>query len=297
MLNLPFVKMHGCGNDYVYLDCWDGLPPLPLPDLARRLSPRHTGIGGDGLIALLPPSGPDHQATMRMFNADGSESEMCGNGLRCLAYLARRQQRVTAARFVVSTGAGPLAVEIIEEGPLTAEVRVDMGTPRLHPEQVPVRLPSTEAGPLLRLSLPLAGKAGSAPVEAIAVGMGNPHAVILVDDVAAIDVAGLGPGLEHHPAFPQRSNIEWAQVLNDGRSEGIAHLRQRTWERGSGITQACGTGACAVAVAARLCQAVVGEQVRMSLDGGDLLITWPGPGQSVLMQGEACWIYSGQIPL
>ena len=229
--------MHGCGNDYIYVDCWD--QPCPSPPSALPLvSDRHTGWA-DGLILLLPPTGDDHQATMRMFNADGSESEMCGNGLRCLAFLAQHLGRVNATSFRVATGAGILAVELLEHAALRAEVAVDMGAPRLQPDLVPVQ--STDPGPRLALTLDL-GSDGSYPV--LAVGMGNPHAVHFVADADSFPLAEIGPKLEHHPLFPNRSNIEIVQRLADD-ADGRPHLRQRTWERGSGITQACGTGACA----------------------------------------------------
>lgn len=288
---LSFIKMHGCGNDYIYVDCWDKSLPLPPEQLAPMVSDRHKGIGGDGLILLLPPQGPDHQATMRMFNADGSESEMCGNGLRCLAFLAHHVGRVNQSQFCVATGAGVLSVELLSVSDLSAEVAVDMGKPRLTPDGVPVI--STQSGPLLTLDLDL-GPDGMYP--AIAVGMGNPHAVHFVDDAEAFPLANIGPKLEHHPAFPNRSNIEVVQRLPDD-NEGRPHLRQRTWERGSGITQACGTGACAVAVAAILDGRIDVRQAVIDLDGGSLYITWPSASDSVRMQGEAVIICNGQFPL
>ena len=228
---------------------------------------------------------------MRMFNADGSESEMCGNGLRCLSFLAQHLGHVSAQRFQVATGAGILAVELLGSQGLRAEVAVDMGQPRLQPSEVPVI--SDASGPRIELQLDL-GVDGTYP--ALAVGMGNPHAVHFVADAEAFPLANIGPKLEHHPLFPNRSNIEIVQRLADDE-DGRPHLRQRTWERGSGITQACGTGACAVAVAAILDKRITGDQAVIDLDGGSLLITWPGLGQSVRMQGEAVIICTGSWPL
>ena len=288
---IPFTKMHGCGNDYIYVDCWESALPLPPEELAPLVSDRHKGIGADGLIVLLPPNGPDHQATMRMFNADGSESEMCGNGLRCLAFLAHHRGRVSDRQYEVATGAGILSVELLETSDLRAEVAVDMGAPRLEPSAVPVIHP----GPGPQLPLKFSLEDGTS-YEALAVGMGNPHAVVFVEDAEGFPLAEHGPRMEHDLQFPNRTNVEIVQRLDDDAA-GRPHLRQRTWERGSGITQACGTGACAVAVAAILAQRIPGRQAIIDLDGGSLQIDWPSDAASVRMQGEAVIICKGVFPL
>lgn len=290
---IPFVKMHGCGNDYLYVDCWQRPLPVAPETLAPLISDRHRGVGADGLILLLPPSGSDHHATMRMFNADGSESEMCGNGLRCLAFLAHRLQRVPETAFTVATGAGLLDVQINAVQDLIATVSVDMGPPRLQAAAVPVELDA--AGPTLQLRL---STPGHPAYDAIAVGMGNPHAVIFVPQVADIPLATIGPLLEHHPCFPRRANIEFVEVLEDTAKPNVPpRLRQRTWERGSGITLACGTGACAVTVAAILDQRIAGRQAEVVLDGGSLWVSWPDDEAHVHLRGEAVWVCSGQWPL
>ncbi|MHC5066990.1 MAG: diaminopimelate epimerase [Planctomycetota bacterium] len=279
---MRFTKMHGCGNDYVYIDAWQERLPADLAALARLVSDRHRGIGADGLIVVAPDGEAD--ARMIMFNADGSESEMCGNGLRCAAKLAWDHGHLTTPNATFATGAGLRAVscQLDSQGQCLA-VRVDMGAPILQPRLIPV---STPTGKPPRLHLTIAGE----DLELLCVGMGNPHAVIFVDDADAYPVTSLGPQLETHSAFPNRSNIEFVHRLAD--EDGVPVLRQRTWERGSGETEACGTGACAVAVAAILSGRLAPGPVIVRLNGGDLRINWPGHG-SVHMSGEAVAIFSG----
>jgi diaminopimelate epimerase len=288
---IPFVKLHGCGNDYVYVDGFAHALPADPAALAVAISDRHRGVGGDGLIALLPPTAAGAaagaQARMRIWNADGSESEMCGNGIRCLARLAREHGRVRGEAVAIETGAGLKHCRYVatpDQCPW--RVAVDMGAPLLTPAAVPVLHPG--AGPRLELELPLAD---GGQARFLAVGMGNPHAVTFVADAEAVDLARLGPPLERHVAFPRRSNIEFVSALPP--VAGLPALRQRTWERGSGITQACGTGACAVAVAAILDGRVPAGAVLVRLDGGDLEIHWDGQGP-VTMTGEAVRVFDGR---
>lgn len=283
---MRFVKMHGCGNDYVYLDGWEQADPADPAALSRAVSDRHRGIGSDGLIIIGPdPAGAD--ARMRMWNADGSESEMCGNGIRCAAALARNRGHVPGNTLRIATGAGLKDCTCLPDADgQVRRVRVDMGRPLLTPAQVPVLLAAS--GPRLDLELTLAD---GQRLPLIAVGMGNPHAVCFVADATTTPVASWGPQIEHHPLFPKRTNIEFVEEAADGS------LRQRTWERGSGETQACGTGACATAVAAILtCRRPPGW-IRVQLLGGSLDITWNGdPASTVLMEGEAIAVYSGDWP-
>ncbi|MFW5698302.1 MAG: diaminopimelate epimerase [Planctomycetota bacterium] len=284
---MRFTKMHGCGNDYVYLDAWQEQIPADLPALARAISHRHFGVGADGLVVVGP--GEQAPARMTMFNADGSQAEMCGNALRCCARLAYAGGHLDGPQTTFETGAGLLPVTCLLDGAgHCTGASVDMGRPRLDPAAVPVNHPGP--GPLLGLELAVDGYP---PFAAVAVGMGNPHAVIFVDDVDSAPVCTAGPLLEHHPAFPNRTNVEFVSRLDvaDGQI-----LRQRTWERGSGETWACGTGACAAVVAAVLAGVVAPGATTVRLNGGDLDISWDGEG-SIIMAGPATQVFTGDWPL
>lgn len=283
---MRFTKMHGCGNDYVYVDAWSETLPADLPALARLVSDRHRGVGGDGLI-IVGPSSAGADARMRMFNADGSESEMCGNGIRCAGKLAWDHGRLGANRSPrFETGAGLLRVDLrFAAGGACDGAVVSMGPPRLAPAAVPVAHPGP--GPLLELHLEAAGHR----LRLLAVGMGNPHAVAAVDDPDAFPVAEVGPLIERNPAFPRRTNVEFTAVR--GSEGGLPVIRQRTWERGSGITLACGTGACAVTVAHILDRRIPGREAIVRLDGGDLRVAWPDDRAEVRMEGEAVAVFEG----
>jgi diaminopimelate epimerase len=282
---MHFTKMHGCGNDYVYLDGWNALLPADLPALARLVSDRHTGIGGDGLIVVAPSTSA--HARMLMFNADGSPAEMCGNGLRCAAKLAYDHGHVRERSMRFETGAGILTVELALSGEQCTGATVMMGRPRLTPAEVPVQ--HSGPGPLLELTLVIAGQ----PRRLLAVGMGNPHAVCFVDDIERFKVGEVGALIEHHPSFPRRTNVEFAHRLAD--EQGLPVLRQRTWERGSGETQACGTGACATVVAAILDHRIAGREAVVRLDGGDLRISWPDDHAEVRLSGPAVTVCDGEL--
>lgn len=278
---MRFTKMHGCGNDYVYVDGWAETLPADLPALARAVSDRHTAIGADGLI-VVGPGADGGDARMRMWNADGSESEMCGNGIRCAAKLAWDHGRLGGQRSPrIETGAGLLRVDLRFAAGACDGASVSMGRPRLTPAAVPVALPV--AGPDLILE-----RQG---LRLRAVGMGNPHAVAVVPDPDAFPVAAVGPLIEHDPAFPRRTNVEFTARLPD--QGGLPVIRQRTWERGSGITLACGTGACAVTVAWILDRLIPVREAIVRLDGGDLRIAWPADDAEVRMEGEAVTVFEG----
>lgn len=249
---MRFTKMHGIGNDFVMVDAIrDGEPEGDLGKLAQEANDRRFGIGGDGLILL--ERGAEAPFRMRMWNPDGSESEMCGNGIRCFAKLLRDHGHTTEPSVPVETGAGTLVVEIREDG----RVRVDMGPARLLRGQIPMGGPPDEQF----IEQDIDGYVGTA------VSMGNPHIVIFVDDVAAIDLPVEGRKMEHHALFPNRTNAHFVQVLPDGV------LLQRTWERGAGATLACGTGACATGVAAFL-TGRAGRKSVVRLPGGNLEIEY-----------------------
>ncbi|MHC4808869.1 MAG: diaminopimelate epimerase [Planctomycetota bacterium] len=292
---IPFVKMHGLGNDYVFIDAHEVAVPDP-PAMSRRVSDRRRGIGSDGLILLLPPEA-DGDIRMRMFNADGSEAEMCGNGIRCLVAMAVDRGRVApdARRVRVETLAGlrEAFVEDAGAGPVS-RITVDMGSPSFGPAAVgadPAGLlaigPGEDEAAARGLHPAVAGDPDAEARRWWLVSMGNPHAVAFVPDAEAVDLHAIGPAVERHRAFPARINAHLASVLAPDA------ILMRTWERGSGPTDACGTGACAVAAAA-IRAGLVERRVRVRLPGGELLIDWP-EGRSVRMTGPAVESFHGVL--
>jgi diaminopimelate epimerase len=298
MRGLRFVKMHGIGNDYVYVDAFAQRVDDPA-GLAVRIADRRFGVGGDGLILILPPDpGSGAHVRMRMFNADGSESEMCGNGIRCVCKYAHDHGLSSANPMRVETGAGvlELAYECDESGRV-AMVTVDMGPPRLDPALLPARLPGAERGPIV--DRPLAGlvalgeddgwtAACGLDPRMTCVSMGNPHAVLFCRDVAAVPLERVGPVIENAPIFPRRVNVHFVTVRDR------AELTMRTWERGSGVTLACGTGASAVCVAAVL-TGRCDRAVTAHLPGGDLLLRWDEATGHVFMAGPAVEVFEGVV--
>ena len=288
---MRFTKMHGIGNDFVLVNCLGADGPALLAEAAERavfLCDRKFGIGGDGVIALLPGQNLPSQNgafEMRMFNPDGSESEMCGNGIRCFAkFLFDRHLTHGSPNVSVQTGAGLLHLQITPGPDGAAQtVRVDMGEPVLKPSQIPTVL-AEGAGPVINVPL----EAGDVMLGITAVSMGNPHAVTFVDDVQSYPIEVVGPKVEHHPAFPRRTNTEFIQVVSD------REIIFRVWERGAGATLACGTGACAAVVACVL-NGKTGRAVQVHLPGGDLDIAWPEADNHVYMTGPAAEVFSGEI--
>ncbi len=275
---MKFVKMQGAGNDYVYVDGFAETVPDP-PTLARAVSDRHFGIGSDGMILILPSAVAD--VRMQMFNADGSEAEMCGNGVRCVAKYAYDHGLVRERTIRVETAAGVLALELFtDERNLVERVRVAMGPPRLTRREIPM------TGPPEARAIGIELQALDRTFTASCVSMGNPHCVIFVETLADFPVAKYGPALEHHPAFPNRTNVEFVEVLDPGK------IRQRTWERGAGETLACGTGAAAVTVAGVL-NGLTNRRLLCCLAGGDLELEWREDGQ-VFMTGPAVEVFSGE---
>lgn len=277
---MQFIKMHGAGNDYVYIDCFHEPVAGDVTELARRVSDRHTGVGGDGLVLIMPSERAP--VRMRMFNADGSEAEMCGNALRCVAKYAAEQNLASGNEFSVETGKGVLSVRIIERiGGRVDQVEVNMGPPILKSADIPTSLPGDPP-----LNTPL--NVGDQTLSVTCVSMGNPHCVSFVDEITDALVLGLGPLIEHHSAFPRRVNAEFVRVLSPEEFE------MRVWERGSGETMACGTGACAAAVAGVL-TGRTNRRARARLRGGDLLLDWTASGD-VLMTGPAVEVFRGEWP-
>ena len=281
-MDISFTKMHGCGNDYIYIDCFRQEIYDPA-QLAIRLSDRHFGVGGDGVILICPSERAD--AAMRMFNADGSEGKMCGNGIRCVGKYLYDHGMVGDRREIrVDTLSGIKTLGLMVEDGAVQRVRVDMGPAILEPEAIPVLLKGEQV-----VDVPVAF--GEMTWQITCVSMGNPHCVIFTEeDVDGLDLASMGPVIEDAPIFPERVNTEFVNVLPDGS------LKMRVWERGSGETWACGTGACATGTAAVLRGlAAKEEDILIHLRGGDLLVRCTDDG--VLMTGPAVTVFEGTIPL
>jgi diaminopimelate epimerase len=277
MVRLHFTKMHGIGNDYVYVDCFSQTVRDPAA-LARRISPRRTGIGSDGLVLIYPS--PVADCRMEMYNADGSRGEMCGNGIRCLGKYVYEHHLAQRESLRIETDAGMKLLRLHPSDGQVTSVTVDMGEPILEGPRIPV----AAEGQIVDAPLPVAGHT----YRITCVSMGNPHCVVFLANVDDLQLAELGPQFERHPFFPQRVNTEFIKVL--GRTE----LRMRVWERGSGETTACGTGACAAVVAAVLNDKTE-RRATVHLDGGDLDIEWNPVDNHVLMTGAAEEVFSGEI--
>lgn len=275
---MKFTKMNGCGNDYVYINGFVENVENPK-ELAKKVSDRHFGIGSDGLILIVPSDKADF--CMRMFNADGSEGEMCGNGIRCVAKYVYDHKMTDKTEISIETKAGIKYLDLtVEDGKVT-KVKVDMGEPILEPKEIPVR---SEKKRVVNEPIAVAEKAWNMTC----VSMGNPHAVVFVEDTGSLEIEKYGPLFENHELFPNRTNTEFVQVLN--RNE----INMRVWERGSGETLACGTGTCASVVACIL-NDFTDEKVLVHLLGGDLEIEYEKTTNHVFMTGPAETVFEGEL--
>jgi diaminopimelate epimerase len=287
MARLPFIKMHGARNDYVYIDGVHSPVPDDLPNLARRVSCRHTGVGSDGLVVILPPQQTGTDAAMRMFNADGSEGSLCGNALRCVAlWLAANGRRpVSGEGYAIQMGARvvPAEVQAVSSDGCQGSVRILIGSPSpLRPDAAGR---DKFAGPVALYGVGLP-ELLAAPQH---VSPGNPHLVLFTKSLASCDVHGLGAVLERHPLFPDRTNVEFVEPLS--RSSA----RVRVWERGSGETQACGSGACAVVVAGTVTGLFDSDcRIRLEMPGGALGVTWNADNQ-LWLDGPAAITFEGSL--
>lgn len=283
---MKFTKMHGCGNDYVYVNCFSETVDNP-GEVAKVVSDRHFGIGSDGLILIRPSTVADFE--MAMYNADGSRGEMCGNGIRCVAKYVYDFGLTDKTSISVETLAGIKYLDLTVENGKVEKVRVNMGAPILNPVEIPVDpalFPEAEDA-VIAQPLMVDGN----EYQVTCVSMGNPHDVIFMDeDVRALDLEKIGPAFENHPAFPKRTNTEFVNVIDE------THLRMRVWERGSGETLACGTGTCATVVAAIL-NGLTKDAVDVELLGGSLHIEWDRETDLVYMTGPATVVYTGEIEL
>lgn len=287
---MKFTKMQGCGNDYVYVNGFtQKVPQEQKPDLVRRLSDRHFGIGGDGVIFINPATEADFE--MEMYNADGTRAEMCGNGIRCVGKFVY-DKGLTDQTDITVVSAGKvkyLTLEVEKKSPSdrgqVKRVRVNMGQPILEATQIPVIAPDT---PNQVVNVPL--QVGDREYRMTCVSMGNPHAVIFTDHVAELPLEKIGPDFENHERFPRRTNTEFVEI------EDREHVFMRVWERGTGETLACGTGCCAVAVAGVL-NGLTEDTVTVKLLGGELLIHWDREENIVYMTGPAVSVFEGEIAL
>lgn len=284
---MKFVKMHGAANDYVYVDCFVEPTPSDPAAVAALVADRHRGVGGDGLVLVLPSD--KATARMRMFNADGSESEMCGNGVRCVAHLVVSRGRAPEGPVTIETGRGVLTLDVVRTGPRTSQVRVDMGEPLLDAADIPVTGAGTgrvvdAASPSIGGEEPWWRECGLDP-RMTCVSMGNPHVVFYCRDVDRVPLESIGPQVEKHGMFPRRVNVHFVEVVSPH------HVRMRTWERGSGITMACGTGASAVCVAGVL-TGRTDRAIAADLPGGRLELEWASGGH-VFMTGPAEEVFEG----
>ncbi len=275
---MKFTKMHGCGNDYVYVNCFKEQVADPS-QLAIQVSDRHFGIGSDGLILICPSEQADFR--MRMFNADGSEGKMCGNGVRCIAKYVYDYGLTDKTRISIETKGGIKYLELHVEDGKVQTVKVDMGEPILNAKEIPV---DWKAEKMIGEKVTIDGQ----EYEMTCVSMGNPHAVVWVEDTASLPLEKIGPVFETHPMFPERVNTEFVQILNK------KEVNMRVWERGSGETLACGTGACATAVACIL-NGKTEEEVVIHLLGGDLKIQYDKKTNHVFMTGPATTVFDGEI--
>ncbi len=278
---MRFTKMHGAGNDYVYVDCFREPMPDNPAELARRISDRHFGVGSDGLVLICPSEKAD--ARMRMFNADGSEAEMCGNAIRCVAKYLFERGIAHRPTVQIETGRGILTLELETAEGVVQRVRVDMGEPILEPDRVPTTLPGNPAFGGAAANVPL--RLAERTIEVTCVSMGNPHCVTFVEQLDDTWVHQIGRQVETNPHFPRRTNAEFVQILSH------EEVRMRVWERGAGETLACGTGACAVCVAGAI-TGRTGRRLTVHLLGGDLEIHWAADNH-VYMSGPAVEVFEG----
>ncbi len=277
---MKFTKWQGCGNDFVLIDCRES-EPADYAKLAIKVCDRHYGVGADGILVVLPSALPDADFRMRIFNTDGSEAEMCGNGIRCFARYLYDEGITKKTEFGVETGAGVLVPRIILEDGKVTGVRVDMGEPILEGDKIPVT--GYGMNRVINEPITVQGK----EYHMTCVSMGNPHCVVFVEDAENFPIYEVGTHFEHHEAFPRKTNTEFVEVKDR------SHVRMRVWERGAAVTLACGTGSCATAVAGVL-NDKTDRKVEVELDGGKLLVEWT-PNNHVFMTGPAELVFTGEL--
>ena len=276
-MRLRFTKMHGLGNDFVMIDAVSQRANI-TPERARKLADRHFGVGCDQVLVVEPPQSADADFRYRIFNSDGGEVENCGNGARCFAIYVRQRGLTTKKTIRVETCCGEMLLQVLPDN----QVRVDMGVPELEPAKIPFTADGRSSTYTLEMD--------NQPLTISAVSMGNPHAVTVVDNVSKYPVADLGPKIENHPRFPARVNAGFMEVIS------AAEINLRVYERGTGETLACGTGACAAVVAGNL-RGLLQPRVAVNLPGGQLIVEWEGEGKPVMMTGPATTVFHGQVKI
>ena len=284
MVKMKFTKMHGCGNDYIYVDgAKEQIDPELKPDLVRRLSDRHFGIGGDGVIFINPSEEADFE--MEMYNMDGSRAEMCGNGIRCVAKFVYDKRLTDKTSLSIISCGRVKYLDLTIQDEKVSTVKVNMGAPVLKAADIPViSLKGDEQESVIGEEIEVDGQI----YQMTCVSMGNPHAVVFVDEVSSLPLEKIGPLFENHERFPKRVNTEFVKVLDD------EHVEMRVWERGTGETMACGTGACAVTVACIL-NGLTKEEITVKLSGGNLQVYWDRKENLVYMTGSADTVFEGEI--
>ncbi|MCD7807685.1 MAG: diaminopimelate epimerase [Lachnospiraceae bacterium] len=279
-MRVEFTKMHGCGNDYVYVDgSRFVIPAQDKPEFVRKVSDRHFGVGSDGVIFINPSKRADFE--MEMWNADGTRAEMCGNGIRCVAKYVYDKRLTDRIHLLIESAGQVKSLTLIVADGKVREVGVDMGSPILEPERIPVLYDKT---PVLGMPLTVLGK----EYHATCVSMGNPHAVIFVEDVESLNLEAVGPYFENHEAFPKRINTEFVKIIDDYT------VQMRVWERGTGETLACGTGCCAVAVACVL-NGLTQPEITVKVRGGEIKIKYDQKADKVYMAGPAETVFEGVL--
>ncbi len=298
---IHFTKMQGCGNDYIYIDgAAEKIPQEQKPDFVRRMSDRHFGIGGDGVIFVNPVEDPAIDFEMEMYNADGSRSGMCGNGIRCVAKFVYDKGLTDKTQVRIISGGSVKILDLTVENGKVTVVRVDMGEPILEAEKIPVRIPAAKSGTksavwenrkpadvhswVMDTAIEVCGQTW----RMNCISMGNPHAVVFADDVAGMDLEKIGPHFEHHTYFPERTNTEFVKVIDRSTVE------MRVWERGSGETLACGTGCCAT-LAACVLNGLTDRKAIVRVLGGELEIEWDEQTNHIFMTGPAQTVFEGSV--
>lgn len=281
---MKFTKMHGCGNDYIYVDgAKEIIPQDKKPDVVKKLSDRHFGIGGDGVIFINPSTEADFE--MEMYNMDGSRAEMCGNGIRCVAKFVYDKGLTDQTHISIVSAGKVKYLDLTTENGKVSTVKVNMGAPILKAADIPV-IADREEDPVIAGEIDVHGKI----YKMTCVSMGNPHAVVFMDDVAGLPIEKIGPLFENHERFPKRTNTEFVKVIDK------EHVEMRVWERGTGETLACGTGACATVVACIL-NGLTNDTVTVKLLGGSLRIQWDRQQNLVYMTGPAVTVFEGEIEI
>lgn len=284
-MTISFTKMHGTGNDFILINDYQkkNIKSTSYNNLAKELCQRHFNVGADGMILVLPPEKSMADFKMRIFNSDGSEAEMCGNGIRCFSHFLHLERLTEKEKLKIETLAGIIKPEILEGKENKKQVKVNMGKPLFQPSEIPINIEDKKRIYNYPLSI------DKREFKINCVSMGNPHTVIFGEDPTTLNISEVGKKIEQHELFPEKTNVEFIEIINS------SEINMKVWERGSGITLACGTGACA-AVAAGIKNGLLEKNVTVHLPGGDLQIQWASEEENIYMTGPSQFVYEGKIP-